>query len=126
MLRIIESPPQLVEHCARHRQEAAREHPAIAPALDGYALQDVEKWIDRKLGDWKDDPGSPWHDQGEWIFFGKALKLHFPNEDGFELWMRVTHDGHDTAERRWNNEHDFKTEWFDGARTLKGYPFSVH
>ena len=92
------------------------------PALNNYAYGEVQWWLDRKVaGDWKDDSTSPWCDQGEWIFFGMALKLHFPNEDGFELWMRATHDGHDKAAERWNSANDFKPEYAEGMRTLHRY-----
>jgi RecA-family ATPase len=84
--------------------------------------ESVGRWIDRKVaGDWKDDPTSPWNDQGEWIFLGKTLKLHFPNEDGFALWMRATHDGCDIAAKRWNDARDFKPDYIEGMRTLKYY-----
>jgi Family of unknown function (DUF5906)/RepB DNA-primase from phage plasmid len=83
---------------------------------------EVAWWIDRKVaGDWKDDPESPWSSQGEWILFGKAIKSSFPNEDGFDLWMRATHSGHDTAEERWNSHTDFKPEYVEGMRTLHWY-----
>jgi hypothetical protein len=99
-----------------------REPRTVAPALNGYSYDEVAWWIDQKIERaWKDVPSSPWNDQGEWIFFGKSLKLHFPGMDGLDLFLRATWDGREKAESRWWDENDFKTEWFDGARTLKSY-----
>jgi RecA-family ATPase len=115
------APPVLIEHCTPKRRIETAAAPRAA-ALPEYDYNRVARWIDRKVaGEWKDDLESPWNDQGEWIFLGKALKLHFPNEDGLDLWMRATHEGHDTAAERWNNRADFKAEYVEGMRTLKHY-----
>jgi hypothetical protein len=99
--------------------ERTEREAAIPPALNGYSLEEVAWWIDRKAaGDWKDDPGAL--SQLDWVMLGKALKLHFPNEEGLDLFLRASHDA-DTAEKRWNNDHDFKPEWHEGARTLHWY-----
>jgi hypothetical protein len=87
---------------------------AAAPALDGYRIEEVSWWIDRKLaGEWA-------LSQLDWVLLGKALKLHFPNEDGLDLFLRMSEDT-DTAAARWNKDHDFRTEWREGDRTLHYY-----
>lgn len=113
------APGALIEHCTPKHSEAAAPRTAALPEYDA---TEVGEWIDYKVKHhWQDDETSPWCDQGEWIFFGKALKLHFPNEDGFELWMRATHDGHDEAAKRWDSANDFKPDYAEGMRTLAYY-----
>jgi hypothetical protein len=118
-----DAPQALLDACTSAPRKPTKpdaQPAATKPALENYPIGKVAKWIERKLPKWQEesDP-NPWNDQGEWVFFGKALKLHFPNEDGLALLMQVTYDGHDTIERRWWDDRDFKVEYFEGARTLK-------
>jgi RecA-family ATPase len=109
---------------APHWEKPRAERAATAASLDApkFDHDRLARWIDRKVEHkWKDDPDSPWNHQGEWIFFGKAIKISFPNEDGLALWMRATHEGHDTAEKRWNSQNDFRPDYVEGMRTLKYY-----
>lgn len=118
--RVADLRAALQDHWKAPRTERT---PGVAsPDAPKFEYDRVARWIDRKIEHkWQDDPTSPWNDQGAWILFGKAIKISFPNEDGLELWMRVTHNEQKQkdAERRWNNHSDFKPEMYDGALTLK-------
>jgi RecA-family ATPase len=106
-----------------HWKEPRVEHaPGVAsPDLPKFDYDKVARWLDRKVaGAWKDDPSLL--SQGDWALLGKAIKLSFPNEDGFELWMKASwSDGEDKAERRWNDPRDFPSIYIEGMRTLAHY-----
>lgn len=96
-----------------------RTEPDEPPALNGYRIEEVSWWLDRKIeGIWKDDPDSPLNDNGEWIATAKAIKLNFPNDDGWTLVTKFTRDP-DALRHRWDKASDFKTEYVKGMRTLK-------
>ncbi|WP_211912597.1 AAA family ATPase [Tardiphaga alba] len=99
------------------QKEQPRTEPREASAeLRNYDIDRVGRWIDRKLaGEWADDPTAL--SNLDWAMLGKALKLHFPNDAGLALWLRMSNDP-DGAARRWH--HD-KAEYKDGDRTLTWY-----
>jgi len=83
----------------------------VPPALDGYRLEEVAWWIDRKIaaGDWE-------LSQQDWAMFGGALKLHFGSA-GLELFQRMSHDP-DQAAKRFEK---FEAKYAEGDRTLFWY-----
>ncbi len=88
-----------------------REHRDVAPSLDGYRLEEVAWWVDRKLA------AGAWElSQQDWAMFGGALKLHFGSE-GLELFQHMSHDP-DQAAKRFDK---FEAEYSEGDRTLHWY-----
>lgn len=81
------------------------------PALNGYRIEEVSWWIDRK----KANDSLDWS-QEDWAMFGGALKLHF-GDDGLELFQRISGDP-DQAEQRFKK---FSYEYREGNRTLHWY-----
>jgi hypothetical protein len=108
----------LAPHWEKPRAERAA---TVTASLDApkFDYSEVRWWLDRKVaGDWKDD--STALSQLDWAMLGKAIKISFPGEDGLDLWLRASHDA-DKAEKRWNNDADFKPEYVEGMRTLHWY-----
>ncbi|MGY8709518.1 bifunctional DNA primase/polymerase [Bradyrhizobium sp. 18BD] len=87
------------------------ERAAVAPALDGYRIEEVAWWIDRKTasGEWD-------LSQLDWTMLGAALKLHFGSA-GLELFQRMSHDP-DQAAKRFDK---FPAEYSESDRTLYWY-----
>lgn len=101
------------------KPDQPEQHSDGPPALNGYRIEEVSWWLDQKIkGSWKDDPDSPLNDNGEWIATAKAIKLNFPDDDGWTLVTKFTRDP-DALRPRWDKKSDFKTEYVKGMRTLK-------
>ncbi|MGB3044565.1 MAG: DUF5906 domain-containing protein [Xanthobacteraceae bacterium] len=81
------------------------------PALDGYRLEEVSWWVERKKA-----KGDLAWDQLDWAMFGGALKLHF-GDNGLDLFQRISEDP-DTAKERFDK---FPFDYSEGNRTLHWY-----
>ncbi|MCO5131198.1 MAG: bifunctional DNA primase/polymerase [Xanthobacteraceae bacterium] len=84
-------------------------------AITEYSIDEIRWWIDRNRSEFDEIT----QDQGEWVFFGKALKLHAPGDDGLDLLLSLTYDGAELITKRWWNE--FSADYKAGMRTWAHY-----